>query len=388
MYNGREQLDDLVWDKNDDEHDESLKRMRLSSTCRKVERLAEQLFCTTATFVSPIILGGFNILYRIGLTGISPDDLLRLPCPSLVQFPKEKTPQEVATTKYIAEHTAIPIPKHFFAGEDETLGPYIILQYVDARGKSMSGRTAAPTDDSSIQYVLDPSLPSPVLETIWTKAATCLLQLSHLTFPRIGALEQDAASGAYRIAGRPLTYNMTAMTRLANIPRAALPSEGSTYTTADAWYTTLTEMNLAQLVFQRNEAVSSADDCRNKYVARQIFWRLARQGRLAVFGFAEDDWSAQAFGGTLSATEQLAPAPEGTGDFRLWGDNFRAGNLLMGEDDELVAAIDWEFAYAAPTQFALDPPRWLLLSEAEMWAVGSTSGCGCTRGGWRHGWLL
>ncbi len=280
---------------------------------------------------------------------------------------KKRPPQEFATAKYIAEHTTIPIPKHFFSGHHDTLGPYIILQRVDAYDKCMSHLTKTLNPDRSVQHVLDRSLAPTTLETIWTKAATCLLQLSRLTFPRIGSLTQNPTDGSYTVSDRPLTHNMAAMTGLCNIPRTVLPAEASTYPTADAWSTALAEMNIAQLVFQHNDAVTSADDCRKKFVARQIFRRLPREGKLMTFGFAEDGWSAQALSGQL---EDLAPAPDGTGDFRLWGDDFRAGNLLMDKDGELVAAIDWEFAYVAPTQFALDPPLWLLLDQPEMWEGG------------------
>ncbi|WXC59609.1 hypothetical protein SNK03_005470 [Fusarium graminearum] len=54
---------------------------------------------------------------------------------------------------------------------------------------------------------------------------------------------------------------------------------------------------------------------------------LAKQGRLSSFGFAED------------SCHQTAQA---------------------------LFASDWEFVYAAPTQFILDPPWWLLLDVPEM----------------------
>ncbi|TEA14988.1 hypothetical protein C8034_v002830 [Colletotrichum sidae] len=126
-------------------------------------------------------------------------------------------------------------------------------------------------------------------------------------------------------------------------------------------------MHIAQLIFQHNDLVVSEDDCRNKFVARQLFRRLARQGRLSTFGFAEDDWSSQS-----SKFPDLAtcPAPSGSDSFRLWGDDFRAGNILLTEADDIAALIDWEYAYVAPTQFILDPPWWLLIETAEMWSSG------------------
>ncbi|KAH8595133.1 phosphotransferase [Bisporella sp. PMI_857] len=365
MYNGQEELDNLVWDKNDEASDESQKQMRLTTTCRQVEHLAEQKFGKPATLVSPLIIGGFNILYRIHLKGVSPDIIVRLPCPSLVQFPDEKTDQEAATAAYIAKNTEVPTPHLFFSGRDSTVGPFVILQYIENQG-SMSARLTTPNDDPSVIHVLNPSIAEDTLENLWSQAARCFLQLSQLSFPRIGSLVKTDR-GSYKVAGRPITHNMTDMVRLANIPRAVLPPEGKTYETADEWYTALAEMHIAQLVFQHNDLVLSEDDCRNKYVARQIFRRLAKQGRLSNFGFAEDDWSAQSFK-IMSCT--LSPAPAGSNSFRLWGDDFRAGNILLNNSDNIAAVIDWEFAYAAPTQFILDPPWWLLLDLAETWSTG------------------
>ena len=76
-------------------------------------------------------------------------------------------------------------------------------------------------------------------------------------------------------------------------------------------------------------------------MARQVFRRLARQGRLSSFGFAEDDWSAQS---SRIPASTLSPVPSGSDLFRLWGDDFRAGNILLTDSDDIAALIDWEFA--------------------------------------------
>ncbi|RDL40596.1 Phosphotransferase [Venustampulla echinocandica] len=365
MYSGQEELDNLVWDKNDEDSDKSQKQMRLKTICRQVERLAKQKFRKPATLVSPLIIGGFNILYRLHLEGVTPDIIVRLPCPSLVQFPDEKTDHEAATAAYISNNTEVPTPQVFFSGRDSTLGPFVIMQYIENHG-SMSARLKTPNDDLSVTHVLNPSIAENTLESLWGQTARCYLQLSRLSFPRIGSLVE--VDGSYNVAGRPITHNMTDMVRLANIPRAVLPQEGKTYRTADEWYIALAEMNIAQLIFQHNDSVVSEDDCRNKYVARQIFYRLAKQGRVSTFGFAEDDWSAQSSKKIMPSN--LSPAPAGSNSFRLWGDELRAGNILIDGSDNIAAIIDWEFAYAAPTQFILDPPWWLLLNLAETWSSG------------------
>ncbi|KAH8596638.1 hypothetical protein B0O99DRAFT_705955 [Bisporella sp. PMI_857] len=91
-------------------------------------------------------------------------------------------------------------------------------------------------------------------------------------------------------------------------------------------------------------------------------------GQPSTFRFVEDDWSAQSQAKGHITT--LSSAPSGVGCFRIWCDDFRPSNILLNEKDDIVAIIDWEFAYTAPTQFALDPPWWLLLNVPECWETG------------------
>ncbi|KAI1172339.1 phosphotransferase [Nemania sp. FL0916] len=362
MYDGPEEMDNLVWDKNDEDAEKSQDTMRLKTKCRLVEGLVFQKLGKPGILVPPLIMGGFHVLYRIRLEQESPDIMVRLPCPDLVPFMDEKVIQEAATAAYVAKNTQIPVAKQLAYGQDDTVGSFIILQYIQHK-ESLSGRLTTPNEDLSVTHVLNPSFDEVTLHGLWTQVARCYLQLSQLTFPRIGSLI-EVDYGSFEVAGRPITHNMCNMDRLANIPHAVLPPEGRTYATADEWYVALAEMHMAQLLFQHNDAVTSEDDCRNKYVARLVFRRLAKQGRLSTFGFAEDDWSARSL---KNKSSTLAPAPSGSDSFRLWCDDFRAGNILLDDFDEISAVIDWEFTYAAPTQFALDPPWWLLLSQAEEW---------------------
>ena len=122
----------------------------------------------------------------------------------------------------------------------------------------------------------------------------------------------------------------------------------------------LAKMHIAQLVFQHNDLVFTPDDCRNKYVARQVFWRLARKGRLSTFGFADDNWSAQ----SKIQCSTLSPAPNEPDSFRLWCDDLRAGNILLNKDDSIVEITDWGVSYAG------HPPWWLLLEQPERWSDG------------------
>ncbi|TVY23230.1 hypothetical protein LHYA1_G008128 [Lachnellula hyalina] len=361
MGDARAQLDNLAWDKNDEAWEISQKRLRRRDTCELAASLAGQKFGRKATFGPPLIIGGYNILYKVQVEGMASDVYVRLPCPNWVQFPIEKTLQEGATARYVEQHTQIPVPKIFYYGEKSDLGPFMILQHVENHGL-MVNRIKMPNPDPDVTSVLDPNISETVLSNFYGKAARCLLQISRLSFDRIGSLSEND-DNTFSITGRPLSKNMNDMLQLANIPRAVLPPENKTYSTTDEWYVALAEMHMAQLIFQHNDLVTTEDDCRNKYVARQLFRRLAKDHRLSSFGFANDGWSAQ----SKSWSSQLSRAPSNLRSFRLWADDFRPGNILIDDSDDIVAVIDWELTYAGPTQFMLDCPWWLLLEVPESW---------------------
>ncbi|KAL1872056.1 hypothetical protein Daus18300_004425 [Diaporthe australafricana] len=228
----------------------------------------------------------------------------------------------------------------------------------------MAQAMRAVCEDPSETAVLDPDISETKLKDFYIKMARCVLQIAQPVFPRIGALA-ETSPGSHSVTGRPFTLNMSNMAQLSNIPKSIFPPEGATYQTADEWYVVLAEMQMATLLFQHNDMVSSEDDCRTKYVARQLFRRLAKQGRLSKFGFAEDDWSARS-----KHAPATLPMPDGSGSFRLCCDDFRPANVLVDEDDNVLGAIDWEYACVAPTQFTLDSPWWLLLDVPEMWDDG------------------
>lgn len=92
--------------------------------------------------------------------------------------------------------------------------------------------------------------------------------------------------------------------------------------------------------------IESEEDCRRKYVARQLFRKLASESRLS---------------------NRDLPDP---GSFKLFCDDLRPTNILLDDDMRIVAVIDWEFTYAAPADFAYSPPWWLLLEMPEEWPGG------------------
>ncbi|OJJ87214.1 uncharacterized protein ASPGLDRAFT_72499 [Aspergillus glaucus CBS 516.65] len=65
-------------------------------------------------------------------------------------------------------------------------------------------------------------------------------------------------------------------------------------------------------------------DCRSKYVARMLFYKLAEESCLQN------------------------PTTFDSGPFKLFCDDLRPTNILLDDNMKIAAVIDWEFTYAAP----------------------------------------
>ncbi|KAK1623407.1 hypothetical protein BDP81DRAFT_503674 [Colletotrichum phormii] len=333
----RQDSDKLKWNQTDEPWDEYVKQISLRSYLRKVEAFAEIVMGAPGKVIEPVILGGFHILFpfRLDAEASSPANVLvRLPFPSQGIIHEEKTLSEAATARYLAQHTQLIVPKVYHYGVDPTsgIGPFQVIQ--DMGSRETLGCGLLPPDCNIL--LLDPEISETKLKDLYYKIARCVLQLAQPTFPHIGAVV-ETSPGSICVAGRPITFNMSNMVKLSNVPESVLPAKGTMYQTADDWYVKLAEMQMATLLFQHNDIISSEDDCRTKYVARQLFRRLAKQGRLSSFGFSNDDW------------------PD---------------NILVDDNGDVLGTIDWEFAYAGPTHFTLDSPWWLLLDFPESWENG------------------
>lgn len=234
-----------------------------------------------------VIAGGFNVLFPIQLDSRPDHLLIRLPLPNQALFPEEKTLAEAATARCLRKRTQLPVPEVLQYGVDSNLGPFIVLKHLESN-RNISSALERPRDDPNETPVLLQDIPENRLQDIYGKIARCVLQLSEPTFPRIGALAETSPR-SYQVQGRPITMNINNIVHLSNIPASIFPEENTTYGTADKWYTTLAEMHIATLVFQHNDIVTSEDDARTKYIARQLFRRLAKEGKLSRFGFLEDD---------------------------------------------------------------------------------------------------
>lgn len=168
--------------------------------------------------------------------------------------------------------------------------------------------------------------------------ADIMLQVSRLSFAEIGCIDKANEGGVTWIAKhRPFTFNMNDLTQLGGF----LPNRLSQhpFKTVSAYYQALPEMHMNHLASQRNDAIDSAEDCRQKYIARCLFRKITREHQLC-----HDE----------------------SGPFK----DLRPGNVLADDKHRLTGVVDWEFTYAAPTGFAYSPPFWLILELPELWGYG------------------
>ncbi|XP_044721313.1 phosphotransferase enzyme family domain-containing protein [Hirsutella rhossiliensis] len=139
---------------------------------------------------------------------------------------------------------------------------------------------------------------------------------------------------------------MAQLGEIGGVPYFELPSTSKTFSTSSEYYSALADMHLQHLSFQRNQAVKSSEDCRRKYIARQLFR------------------------GVASSKHGVGSPDTDSGPFKLWCDDFRPANILVDADHRIVGVVDWEFTYAAPAEFSYSPPWWLLLVMPEEWPAG------------------
>ncbi|BCR95757.1 uncharacterized protein AKAW2_20697S [Aspergillus luchuensis] len=289
--------------------------------------------------------GSYNISFQ--LKNEHEATIIRLSQPGAVFFPEEKVMNEVATMRYLADKTSIPIPFIHHSGTKKEspleLSPFIIMDYIEHE-TNMCYALNSPGRPKEERGVLDPAISDDRLRMLYGEMADILLQLSIPSLPRIGSLSQ-INDFTWDVTRRPLSMNMNELVRVGSLPQTKLPDIHTTYTTTSSYLEALADLNLEHLIHQRNDSVDSADDCRRRFVARQLFRKLARDKRLNN------------------------PALD-KGPFKPWCDDLRPANVLLHGDLKLAGVVDWEFTYAAPAEFSYAPPWWLLIEKPEYWSEG------------------
>lgn len=335
--------DDVAWEQAEETSDNWLVQFLELDILRPIADFILKYNRGNATEFAILKKGSYNISLRMKYHKAA--TVIRFSQPGAVFFPEEKVVNEVAVMRFIADQTSIPVPFILHSGTKKEspleLSPFIMMDYVEHETKMYDAliTPGCPTEERGI---LDPNIDEYRLEMLYGQLAGILLELSTPSLPRIGSLSQ-IDDFSWEVACRPLSMNMNELVRLGDLPRSKLPN--TTFNTASSYLEALADLNIEHLVHQRNDAVESADDCRRKFVARQLFRKLARDKRL-----------------TNTSLDK--------GPFKIWCDDLRPANILLNESMQIVGVVDWEFTYAAPVEFSYAPPWWLLIEKPEFWPKG------------------
>jgi hypothetical protein len=282
--------------------------------------------------------GSFNFCFRYRFDDDGPDAIIRFPKPghTATALRDEKVTNEVQAMEYLRRNTTIPIPRvhgwGLTAESPQKLGPFIIMDFVEGMLLSEVLQTASDYDRGNM--VLDAGIDNSMLDVIYLQIAEYLLQLSRITFSRIGAIFQDG--DGWSVDNRPLTYNMNELATVANYPPNLFPA--SAFDRTSNCLRSLAEEHLAHLDCQRNLA-DDEETARARFIARHRFAQLIPQ-------YCVDD----------------------AGPFLPFCDDLRPSNMLINPDTfQITAVLDLEYTNAMPAQFSYDPPWWLLLSSPGSW---------------------
>ncbi|KAJ5675774.1 hypothetical protein N7462_008671 [Penicillium macrosclerotiorum] len=274
--------------------------------------------------------------------------MLRFCLPGAHMFPEEKTLNEIAVMRYIYDHASIPVPFIFQSSAMpwKAPEPFIHMGYIQHRF-TLNDALNSPGLTIRDPPILNSQIDDNELRNLYGKMADILLRLSGLPMSRIGSLEQ-IDDFTWEVNYRPLSLSMNEIVRSGTLPREELPRLETTFDTSSAYFKALTEIHIKHFAHQRNDAIDSEIDCRRKFIARQLFHKLAQDNKL------------------------VTPSLKNR-SFTLWCDSLCPANVLLDDDQSVVGMLDWEFTYAAPAEFSCSPPWWLLLERPEWWPLGLDS---------------
>ncbi|KAJ5697996.1 hypothetical protein N7462_000001 [Penicillium macrosclerotiorum] len=308
--------------------------------------------------------GGYNISFLMTFTAgtDSGGKMLRFPIAGANMFPEEKVRNEVSIIQFISEKTSngiIPIPVPTISGWGQrsespaNLGPYIIMDYIDHK-RSIGELLEKPGRQPDDRPELNPDMSIPRLKALYRELANVVFSLSTLSLNRIGSLKQTSSStsssSTWEVIYPPLSLSMNELVGIGTLPQSKIPS--TTYNSASSYFEALAELHIQHLKHQRNDAITSADDCRRKFVARFLFRKLIWYQELKEQWINHED-----------------------GPFPVWCDDLRPESFLVDEAEKTTGVVDWEFAYTAPVEFSNAPPWWLILRSPDRWLKGLDDWC-------------
>ncbi|KAF2768909.1 phosphotransferase enzyme family protein-like protein [Teratosphaeria nubilosa] len=286
--------------------------------------------------------GSFNFCLQVTYNDGTPDAIIRFPGPGHTTFRDEKILNEVQVIQFLQQNTSIPVPRLISWGLTEDspqhFGPFIISDFVE--GVHLSDVLKDPSDQRRLH--LAPQIDRDTLDKVFVQLADIMLQLYQFNFNHIGAISKPASTDSWSVTGRPLTYSMNELATTAFYPVDQFPT--ARFESASEYFQSLIAQQRTHLCTQRN-LCSSPTNAHDRYISHHLFAQLIDK----------------------HCTHDRGP-------FKLFCDDFRPQNILVDPTTlRIKAVLDLEFTNAMPSQFASEPPWWLLLVGPDSYLIRGLS---------------
>ncbi|KAK2607546.1 hypothetical protein N8I77_006210 [Diaporthe amygdali] len=295
----------------------------IESVCRRQLELPAGCPCTVSFYAA----GAFNKLYLIVCADQS--FLMRVTLPV---SPHYKTRGEVATLRWVREHTDIPVPRviAFEDSNDNSIGfEWILMELMPGATAYRRWRTMSLEQKSAITK----------------RVAEFQVQLSRYGVPdspfkEIGTLDLENGPGRIEAPtgvtpGKLISHEFFMGNRLNyDVPRGPFRSSFD-------WLSS--EIRL--IILEQTEALEKAEDDDDREDAEEILGSARRLLSLLPKVFPDDQ------------QDEIATA--------LYHDDLSLHNILVNEDGEITAIVDWECVSAMPIWLTTKMPKFLIGENRE-----------------------
>ncbi|WEW60049.1 hypothetical protein PRK78_005533 [Emydomyces testavorans] len=266
--------------------------------------------------------GAFNICFPVefledatGARATGERWMVRIPLLPRLAFPEEKLRGEIATMKFIAEKTTIPIPylHGYSIGKVNVLGlPFMLLEFID--GKPLINVNVS-------------ELPDAEMRRFFAKLGDIYLQLFQHKFDHIGALTLDSNNEHWVFENnRPLSVLMNEQT-LANLNPCRFISPNQVYhSTVD--YVFMIHQAILDDLHRVPGSISSEED------ARAYLYNI-HQSRQYLMEWIKPELNH--------------------GPFVLMHGDLRSSNIIVDDNLNIVSVLDWEWTHTIPAQMFVAP---------------------------------